>query len=239
VNLKRRSSVKAELMRWLRDNGFGACLLLLSLAALSLAACSGTAPEAFQGTVFRPPRPAASFQLQNQFGQQVGLSDYRGKVVLLTFLYTSCTDICPIVTSQLREAQAMLGDAARDVAFVAVTVDPERDTVEAAYAYSEKWDMLRKWDFLVGAREQLSPIWKAYYLDPSAEDHSDHDATPIAQSSSQGGALGALKQGTVAIYNVSHSAPVYLIDRKGDMRVVFTPPLEPQAIAHDAKLLLD
>ncbi len=54
--------------------------------------------------------------------------------------------------------------------FVAISVDPERDTVERVHEYTESWGMLDKWSFLVGAEETLRPIWKGYYLDPAQID---------------------------------------------------------------------
>lgn len=210
-----------------------ACLLLLALAG-----CSRS--EAFQGTVFTTPRPAAIFQLQDQFGRPFSLSDHRGRVVLLTFLYTSCPDVCPIVTSQLREVHQMLGQDAGRVSFVAVSVDPERDTVEAARAYSEKWDMLDKWTYAVGSREELSPVWAAYYVDPTVDEGQEQ--TPEKEASPtptrQTGVAG-LREDVLKEYQVAHSTPVYLIDQQGQTRVLFTPPLDTQALVHDIRLLLD
>ena len=123
----------------------GAWSIFVSVALLG---CSG--PESFEGTELSSKAPAASFRLQNQFDLPVSLSDHTGKVVLLTFLYTNCPDICPIVAVNLRDVHRVLGDDAGDVALVAVSVDPERDSVQAAYAYSEKWQMTHRWDFLVG-----------------------------------------------------------------------------------------
>ena len=143
----------------------------MSLLGFVPAACSGLEPT-FRGTVLTSNSPAPPFELENQFGQRVSLSDYKGEVLLLTFLYTSCPDICPLTTSHLRDAHEMLGDDADGVDFVAISVDPERDTVEEAYSYSQKWGMTDTWDFLVGERQQLSPIWKAYYLDPAIGDRT-------------------------------------------------------------------
>ena len=161
-------------------------------------------------------------------------------MVLLTFLYTSCPDICPVVTGQIHYAYSLLGRDASNVAFLAVSVDPEHDSVEDAYSYSQKWDMLDKWSFLVGTREELQPVWRAYYIDP-ASDHEagghDHQDTPEHQD--EAGGVAGPDQDAIEGYLISHSAPVYLIDREGRMRVLSTPPLDPDGIAHDIRLLLD
>jgi protein SCO1/2 len=189
------------------------------------------------GTVLSSSNPAPDFELTDQFGQPAALSSYSGKVVVLTFLYTYCPDICPIVTSHLRDAHEMLGDVAGDVAFVAVSVDPARDTVEQAHAYSIRWQMLDRWAFLVGDEEALSAVWGDYYFEPSVDGQSNGDAEASHKSHDGGG--DGLRQEVEARYTVSHSAPVYLIDGEGRMRVVFTPPLEPEDIVHDILLLLD
>ena len=209
----------------------------MSLVAVSLLACSN--PEPFLGTELRPAEPAMTFELRNQFGQQVSLSDYAGKVALVTFLYTNCPDVCPIVTSQLGDAHAMLGDDASDVAFAAISVDPRRDSVQAASAYSDKWKMTYKWDFLVGGEGELSPIWKAYFLDPVIDEGSHQTDVHSDEENQPKGDVSGLRDDIADGFLVIHSTPVYLIDRDGIKRVVFTPPLDPEALVHDIRLLLE
>ena len=209
------------------------------LLSLPLSACAKTAP--MLGTVLTSSDPAPSFRLSNQFGQPVKLADYRGKVVVLTFLYTYCPDICPIVTSHLRETYRMLGDDSRQVAFVAISVDPERDTVQRAHDYSEEWGMLEKWAYLVGDAEQLSSLWRAYYIGPAVDERVRNDQREAAAHSDvpHPASVEELGQNIAARYTVTHSAPVYLIDREGRMRVLFTLPFDPSALAHDVRLLLN
>ena len=221
----------------LRLTSLGAILL-----AIVLTGCSSS-PVEFLGTELTSASPATPFELTDQFGQTARLSDYEGKVVLLTFLYTNCPDICPVVTSQLRDAHEMLGSVADEVVFVAISVDPERDSVEAARAFSESWEMTDNWVFLVGDEEELSPIWKAYYLDPAINAQSREDADTHAEDvriqSTRRGGVSALRQDIESRYLVIHSTPVYLIDRKGIMRVVSTPPLDIESLIHDIKLLVN
>ena len=191
------------------------------------------------GTVLDSTDPAPGFELQDQHGQRVALSDYRGKVVVLTFLYTHCPDICPIVTSHLKTAYELLGDDADETAFVAVSVDPQRDTVERAYEYSDDWGMVDKWAFLVGDRERLEPIWSAYYIDPTSVQTGEDSAEPAQLPRPRPGSVGALHQDIALKYNAIHSAPVYLIDREGVMRVLFTLPTDPEEVVHDIRVLLD
>ena len=192
------------------------------------------------GTQLSGTDPAPSFQLQDQFGETVSLADYSGKVTVLTFLYTYCPDICPIVAGYLKSVHRMLDEQAADVAIVAITVDPERDTVERAYEYSERWGMVENWAFLVGDEEQLSRVWQAYYLAPPAVLHAvDEQSDDSGDETSQSGSVATLSPEIASKYLVDHSAPVYLIDRKGLMRVLFTLPFDPADLVHDIRLLLD
>ena len=234
----------------------------MSISVAAFIACSS--PEMFRGTELTARAPATSFTLTNQFSRSVSLDDYRGKVVLLTFLYTNCPDICPLTASNIREAYELLESDAEEFAMVAISVDPERDTVEEALAFSQHWQMADRWDFLTGQRAELERIWRAYYIDPSVDSGSDSHETSTAHAQGpRTGAVGALGQdilgqpassagsgqalskalGELAEpsngYLVSHSSPVYLLDRAGLMRVVHTLPFEPSALAHDIRLLID
>ena len=220
-----------------------ACLPRLWAAALlfalvTLTACAPADAE-FRGTRLTAGETIPEFELTDQFGRVARPADYRGSVVLLTFLYTNCPDVCPIVTGQLRTAHDALEAEAAEVAVVAVSVDPERDTVEAAREYSERWRMSDRWKYLVGGREDLAEVWAAFYVDPVTYDHEDGVEQGRTSGAPPAGGVDALRQNLRERYLVNHSAPVYLIDREGVMRVVFTPPLDPDAIAHDARLLLE
>ena len=200
-------------------------LPVLVLGLMVAVACSGE--TSFQGLELDSPDIAPPFQLEDQFSNPVSLSDFAGKVVVLTFLYTYCPDICPITTETLRRTDELLGNDAMEVQFLAISVDPPRDTVERAYEYSLERGMLDKWRYLVGTEEQLAPIWISYWLDPSSDD-SDHGSHSD----------GSQEEENVG-YLVSHTAPVLLIDRDGLRRVLFTEvSLDYQPLVHDIRLLM-
>jgi protein SCO1/2 len=125
----------------------------------------------FAGSI-RPAIPPQDFRLRDQDGRAVSLSDLRGKVVVLTFMFTTCRDTCPLTATQIRGAMDDLG---ADVPALAVSVDPANDTPERARRFLFKrglgGDRMR---FLLGSRAQLEPVWKAYGIQPqgSAFDHS-------------------------------------------------------------------
>jgi protein SCO1/2 len=113
----------------------GRCLIALTLVswfALSLSQAVGESADL--------PKigPAPAFSLTTQDGSRLALADLRGKVVAVTFIYTSCADTCPLLTAKLAGLQARLGtDFGAKVFFVAITVDPERDTPPVLKRYAQ------------------------------------------------------------------------------------------------------
>ncbi len=212
--------------------GAGPALALLLFTAVS---CSQTV--SFQGTELDPADVAPSFRLTDQFGDAVALADFDGKVVALAFLYTQCPDVCPLVTEGLRRTHERLGDDAAQVQFLAVSVDPQRDSVDMAHLYSQERDMQHRWRFLVGSEAQLSPVWKSYWLDPVRNTQAGQDGPDQGHSSEEAAHSGRNPEGNP--YLVSHNAPVFLIDREGRRRVVFiNPSLDPEPLVHDIQVLI-
>ena len=208
--------------------------------ALVLIACANpTSEPEFNGTTLKSGDIAPNFALTNHAGRLVSLESLKGQVVVLTFLYTNCPDVCPIVTSRLREVQMLLESDADDARFVAVSVDPDRDTIESAREYMDKWGLSANWNFLVGDRPELEEVWKAYYVDPAVSDHDPLESGQASPTPEPRGAIDALSAEIAKRYLVIHSTPVFLIDRERRRRVVFTPPLEPEEVAADIRRLLD
>ena len=103
---------------------------MLALVVL-LTGCSLTNSYTFQTGTLSPTREAPALPLTDQQGQPFDLSALRGKAVLLYFGYTACPDACPTTLSDWIEVKRLLGDRAEQVAFVMVTVDPERQIARA------------------------------------------------------------------------------------------------------------
>ena len=210
---------------------------LAVMAAVLLAACGASRLAELQGTVINPPQRAAEFTLVDQFGEPVSLSEKRGEVVVLTFLYTYCPDICPVVAGHLTDIHEQLtedGDIADTFSIIAVSVDPERDTVERAHEYSTQYGMLNDWTYLVGDEDELSRIWAAYFVSPAPRQGDELEADPLHQD----GSIDTLLDQIGAAYTVDHQAPVYVIDREGMMRSLFTLPFSPEDIVADVRTLL-
>jgi protein SCO1 len=121
---------------------------------------------------------APDFALTSQDGAEVTLESLRGKVVAVTFIYTWCPDVCPMLTDKLARVQDALGPRfGADVAFVSITVDPERDTPEVLSDYAESFDAdPAGWSFLTGEPAAVREVARQYgvAVAPAAEGQLDH-----------------------------------------------------------------
>jgi protein SCO1/2 len=170
----------------------------LSIIALGLLAWPVLAHEAKQEQQEgRLPTIGAApdFTLTSQDAAEVTLESLRGKVVAVAFIYTSCPDICPMLTDKMARVQDELGsDFGSKIAFVSITTDPERDTPEVLKGYAEAFDAnLAGWSFLTG--------------DP---------ATVLDVAHRYGVAVAKAADG-----QVDHTMLTSLIDRHGTMRVQY------------------
>ena len=186
-------------------------LLLLCLLALAGPLCAADA-TALKAGVFEPPRMAPDFTLAGSDGAPLTLSDYRGKVVLLAFGFTSCPDVCPVTLATLAAAHEQLGAAAAGVQVVYVTVDPERDDAQRMRNYLAAFDPAFRGG--TGTAEQLAAVRK------------DFGITSERQIQANGSVL------------FGHSAFTYLIDRGGRLVALMPYGSKPEAFVHDVGILL-
>lgn len=131
-------------------------VLLLALASV-LSSVSVSAHQ--DGDDKRLPviGPAPQFALTTQDGQSMALAALRGKVVAVTFIYTGCPDICPLLTEKMAQVQDELGENfGAKIAFVSITLDPEHDTVEVLKQYAQLFGAKTEgWAFLTGPFEAI------------------------------------------------------------------------------------
>jgi protein SCO1/2 len=123
--------------------------------------------------------PAPAFTLTAQDERRLSLADLRGKAVVLTFIYTTCADTCPLLTAKMAALQGRLGaDFARRVFFVSITVDPERDTpaVLKGYgaAHGARFD---GWAFLTGTPAEIRDVARRYGIFYKKAPRGDIDHT--------------------------------------------------------------
>ncbi|MHB1927878.1 MAG: SCO family protein [Acidimicrobiales bacterium] len=109
-------------------------------------------------------RPAPGFALTDQHGKVVSLSALRGKAVLVAFMDSRCTQVCPVLAQEFLLAQRDLGRAAARVAFVGVNVDPMGESVAAVEHFTQIHGLSRlpNWYFLTGPTASLEAVWNAY-----------------------------------------------------------------------------
>ena len=181
-----------------------------ALAALGASVAAVAAGPPFVGPTLTHPAVAPDFALHDQSGKLVRLSAERGKVVVITFLYTHCPDLCPLTAQNIDAAVRTLGRRGRQVTVIAVSVDPAGDTPRAVKRFVREHRLLPQFHYLSGSRRALEGVWAAYHV--QSVKHAGDD--------------------------VDHSLYTLLLDRKGKGRVLFDATATAKAIAHDAGLLL-
>jgi protein SCO1/2 len=158
--------------------------------------------------------PSPGFSLTSQDGKPVSLADLRGKVVAVSFIYTQCPDICPMLTQKMVEVQEALGtDFGKKVAFVSITLDPEHDTPEVLKDYAQFWGAKPEgWSFLTGSPEAVRDVTRRY------------------------GVFFAKKEDG----SVDHTQLTSLIDAEGQMRVQYLGArFDPEEFRQDLMSLVD
>lgn len=170
-------------------------------------------PHQFGGTILQSPRPAYDFTFTGPQEKLISLTDFRGKVVLLFFGYTSCTDVCPSTLQKLHDTMKLLGTHTDGVQVIMISVDPEKDTSKRINGYLSMFD-----PSFIGLTGNLEEITKAasqygvYFEKRSYNEKGD--------------------------YLVDHTATVMLIDPNGFLRVIYPFNAKADAIADDIIYIL-
>jgi protein SCO1/2 len=157
---------------------------------------------------------APPFTLTSQDSKPVALADFRGKVVALSFIYTGCPDICPMLTQKMVDAQDALGaDFGTKIGFVSITLDPERDTPEVLKDYAQFWGAKPEgWTFLTGSPEAVRDVTRRYGVFLSKKEDG----------------------------SVDHSQLTSLVDADGELRVQYLGArFDPEEFRHDLLSLVD
>jgi len=181
----------------------------LLLAAL-LAACQPAGPK-FKSTDLTGADYGRSFALTDHAGKPRTLADFRGKLVVLSFGFTHCPDICPTILADLAGAMQSLGAEAARVQVLFVTVDPERDTPELLATYVAAFDP--QFVGLSGDLEAIRQTAKEFKIFFE-------------------------KQPTGSSYTVNHSAQSYVIDAQGRLRLFVRHDRIAADLAEDLRTLL-
>jgi len=196
-----------------------ALLLAAAAAAVALGVCGcdklfAPAKGPFTGIDVTGGEMGGELRLTDHNGSPRTLADFRGKVVLVVFGFTQCPDVCPTTLADLASTMKLLGDRAREVQVLFVTVDPKRDTPELLRQYVTAFH----------------PEFLALHGDAAATSKATRDFKVYAQE--QPGK-------TAGSYTVNHSVQVFVMDRAGKARLLLPPNTPPAAMAGDLKVLLN
>src|SRR5436190_23690164 len=123
--------------------------------------------------------PAPEFTLTSQDGREAKLADFHGKVVAVTFIFTRCADTCPVLTPMMSFVQDRLGaDFGEKIAFISITVDPERDTPEVLKEYGEAFGAnFAGWFFLTGSPPTVREVTRHYGVFAAKAENGNVDHT--------------------------------------------------------------
>jgi protein SCO1/2 len=123
--------------------------------------------------------PAPEFSLISQDGRELKLADLRGKVVAITFIFTRCTDTCAVLTPMMSFVQDRLGsEFGTKIAFLSITVDPERDTPEVLKEYGEAFGAkFAGWFFLTGSPSAITDVTRRYGVFAAKTENGNVDHT--------------------------------------------------------------
>jgi protein SCO1/2 len=146
-----------------------------AVAGVWIAASSGQEPARpageFAGSIRPPGAPAPPFRLRDQDGRRVSMADYRGRTVVMAFVYSTCEDTCPGQVQSIRGALDRLG---HDLPVLLVSVDPANDTRARAKRFLLEQHVTGRMRFVLGSERELAPVWKGYGIAPQRGtlDHS-------------------------------------------------------------------
>jgi protein SCO1/2 len=192
----------------------------LLLITMLVVAC-GQDESPLPGFVLEP-EDAPAIELIDSDGQPVALDNYRGKPVVVSFLYTDCPDVCPVIGQRIGQALEALDGKAEDVAVLIVSVDPDGDTPEKAQTFMEthRIDGTGR-HYLLGETETLAPIWLAYGVGTAPLNGGQRQAEGAAQFG-----------------RIGHTDATFLIDREGKKRTLLRGDATADDIARGLRILL-
>jgi protein SCO1 len=174
------------------------------------AAKPGSTPD-YAGAVATPPKDAPQLQLKDSTGRGYDISKSRGRVVLVTFLYVNCPDVCPIIAGNLKVAKTKLGDKGKDLDIVAVSTDPKRDKPKAVNKFLASHGVTGIMRYLVGSKGALGATWKNWGI----------VAAPAASNPEL----------------IEHTSPIYGVSASGKITTLYPANFKPDQIVHDVPLL--
>jgi protein SCO1/2 len=165
-------AVKTSTLVWLCGAALAA---LVALILVSLTVGRGDngggvqhAAPRFDGAIMPAGARAPDFKLHDQYGRPIRMADYRGKTVIISFLYADCTSSCPAQAQQIKGA---LDDLGHDLPAIALSVDPAHDTEAKARDFLAKQGMSTRMRWALGTKRELAPAWRKFGIAPQRPGH--------------------------------------------------------------------
>ncbi len=171
-------------------------------------------PSPFRGTDLGYSS-APELKLTDHTGNLFELHDRLGTIVIVSFMFTQCDDICLISEANLALLRdSLTSDESEMISIISVTVDPENDDVETLAIWVEEWNYT--WLHLTGERTDLEDVWEAWGTFVRSSDDS--------QTTSRAGEL-------------NHTSPLFILDTYGRLRVLHQIGWSPVDVLHDLRVL--
>jgi protein SCO1/2 len=151
----------------------GLALAAMIFAIVGASGNDGAAPvvhapkSSFEGALLPPGVRAPDFALRDENGRRVTMKEYRGKVVVVTFLYSHCKEECPVQAQQIKGA---LDDLGHGVPALSVSVDPPGDRPQSVKHFNAKMGVTGRLRWVLGSEGQLSKLWKGFAIIPQSPD---------------------------------------------------------------------
>jgi protein SCO1/2 len=169
---------------------------------------TGTVP--FEGGTISPRRAAPALVGKDVDGRTVDIRDLKGHPVLVTFVYANCPDVCPLIMSNLRQVREK-SDLGERMRVIAVSVDPEGDTVPTVRKFLERQRVGSFVDYVIGSRPELERLWAGWQV-----------ATQVPKDNPE---------------LIEHSSLIYGVTSSGELATAYPVGFEPDAIVRDLELL--
>tara|TARA_B110000116_G_C16697386_1_gene518117 strand:- start:18 stop:680 length:663 start_codon:yes stop_codon:yes gene_type:complete len=193
--------------------------LALIITLIVFISCDFKSEPSYIGTLL-DNHDSYKFSLKDHSNRIIDSGNHGSNVAILTFMFTECTDVCPILTHNIKKALNEIPQK-NDIPIIIISVDPENDSIQNMKQFVKKWDLTSNWSFVTGNSDELDQIWSSYFINPQKY------SRPI-----QGGVKG-INSALVERQTVIHSSPVYILDKKGTAKVLHTNPINPTNLAHD------
>ena len=192
--------------------------MIFSILAISSSSCAATE---LNGTPLKSHQYNA-FEFIDHAGRKIPELSNNGTGAVVSFLFTHCTDVCPITVHKIKKA--LHESDHPEIPVIIFSVDPERDDQTAIQKFIEKWDLSENWFFVGGKPEKLEGVWKEFYVSPIKSQTSSTKDTLADKFAEK--------------YNITHTAPVFVLDQKGIARVVHSRIQKPEDLAQDINTIL-